>query len=164
MKKKQHEKSTLEISQRTNKPHSIPECWPVMSFYERFEHIVVIILSFVISIVVLFALLQLVKKVFSLLLHDTLDPMDHHVFQVIFGMIMTLLIAMEFKHSILKVLERHSHIVQAKAVILIALLALTRKFIVINFETTEPFKLIALGFSVLVLGGVYWLLNQQDTS
>jgi hypothetical protein len=54
------------------------------------------------------------------------NPIDHHIFQIIFGMIMTLLIAMEFKHSILKVLERNAQIIQAQGVILIALLALSR--------------------------------------
>jgi uncharacterized membrane protein (DUF373 family) len=77
-------------------------------------------------------------------------------------MIMTLLIAMEFKHSIIKVLERQSHIIQVKAIILLALLALARKFIIINLEIVEPLKIIALSLSVLVLGVVYWLLDQKD--
>jgi hypothetical protein len=42
---------------------------------------------------------------------------------------MTLLIAMEFKHSILRVIARKERIIQVKTVLLIALLALARKFI-----------------------------------
>jgi uncharacterized membrane protein (DUF373 family) len=96
------------------------------------------------------------------LIAGILNPLDYKVFQVIFGMIMTLLIAMEFKHSIIKVLERQSHIIQVKAIILLALLALARKFIILNLETVEPFEIIALSLSVLVLGAVYWLLDQKD--
>ncbi len=120
------------------------------------------LLSFIISLVILFALLQLVLNVYSILIAGILNPLDYKVFQVIFGMIMTLLIAMEFKHSIIKVLERQSHIIQVKAIILLALLALARKFIILNLETVEPFKIIALSLSVLVLGAVYWLLDQKD--
>ncbi len=120
------------------------------------------LLSFIISLVILFALLQLVLNVYSILIAGILNPLDYKVFQVIFGMIMTLLIAMEFKHSIIKVLERQSHIIQVKAIILLALLALARKFIILNLETVEPFEIIALSLSVLVLGAVYWLLDQKD--
>ncbi|MEW7979151.1 MAG: phosphate-starvation-inducible PsiE family protein [Candidatus Sedimenticola endophacoides] len=133
-----------------------------MSFYERFEHVVALVLSAVISVIILIALWRLVSEVFSLLVLGILDPLDHQVFQVIFGMIMTLLIAMEFKHSILKVLERQAHIIQVKTVILIAQLALARKFIILDFAGTEATKLAALGFAVLVLGAVYWLLQERD--
>jgi len=70
-------------------------------------------------------------------------------------MIMTLLITMEFKHSILTVIKRNDHIVQAKAVIIIALLALSRKLIILDFNTIKYEKLAALGFVVLILGIVY---------
>lgn len=154
---------TKNIDDRECRPKSdTRQYWGVMSFYERFEHGVALVLSAVISVIIVIALWRLISEVFSLLVLGVLDPLDHQVFQVIFGMIMTLLIAMEFKHSILKVLERQAHIIQVKTVILIAQLALVRKFIVLDFATTEASKLAALGFSVLVLGAVYWLLQERD--
>ncbi len=162
MENKQKVQVALQISAREKKPDGIKACWPMMSFYERFEQIVLMILSFIISLVILFALLQLLINVYALLMAGVLNPMDYKIFQVIFGMIMTLLIAMEFKHSIIKVLERQSHIIQVKSIILLALLALSRKFIIINLETTMPSKLMALSLAVLVLGTVYWLLSQKE--
>ena len=153
---------TLKISDRSEKPEGIGAYWRVMTFYERFEQIVLMILSFIITLVIVFALLQLLLNVYSIVITGVLNPMDYKIFQVIFGMIMTLLIAMEFKHSIIKVLERQSHIIQVKSILLLALLALARKFIIINMEATEPLKLIALSLSVLVLGAVYWLLEQHE--
>lgn len=152
----------LQISARSEKPEGIKKCWLVMTFYERFEQIVLMILSFIISLVILFALLQLMVNIYSILMAGVLNPMDYKIFQVIFGMIMTLLIAMEFKHSIVKILERQSHIVQVKSIILLALLALARKFIIIHLDETEPLKLMALSLSVLVLGVVYWLLSHRE--
>jgi uncharacterized membrane protein (DUF373 family) len=115
-----------KINDRTKMPQmDVRKYWSVMTLYERFEHLIAIVLSAVISIVILFALLQLIREVYGLLVSKILiTPLDHGVFQVIFGMIMTLLIAMEFKHSILKVLERQSHVIQAQGVIMIAMLAL----------------------------------------
>jgi len=164
MENKQDIQMVLKISARSEKPKGIKEYWPVMTFYERFEQIVLLVLSFIISLVILFALIQLLINIYSILMTGFLNPMDYKIFQIIFGMIMTLLIAMEFKHSIIKILERQSHIIQVKSIILLALLALARKFIIINIELTEPLKLIALSVSVLVLGVVYWILSQRKNT
>jgi len=154
---------TKNIGDREVRPESdTRRYWGVMGFYERFEHGIALVLSAVISVIIVIALWRLISEVFSLLVLGVLDPLDHQVFQVIFGMIMTLLIAMEFKHSILKVLERQAHIIQVKTVILIAQLALARKFIILDFAAAEAPKLAALGFAVLVLGAVYWLLQERD--
>lgn len=77
-------------------------------------------------------------------------------------MVMTLLIAMEFKHSIVRVAMRHGSIVQVKTVVLIALLALSRKFVILDTAATGPAQVGALAFATLVLGIVYWLLRERD--
>ncbi|MFW6322204.1 MAG: phosphate-starvation-inducible PsiE family protein [Guyparkeria sp.] len=69
---------------------------------------------------------------------------------------------MEFQHSIIKVIERREHIIQTKIVVLIALLALARKFIILDTATTPPMMILALSLGVLVLGAVYWLIEQRD--
>lgn len=148
-----------DIGRRKEKPTTDTQLyWGVMSFYERFEHIVGLILSAVISVIIVVALWRLISEVFTLLVLGILNPVDDRVFQLVFGMIMTLLIAMEFKHSILKVLERQEHIIRVKTVILIARLALARKFIILDLAATDATKLAALSFAVLALGAVHWLL------
>jgi uncharacterized membrane protein (DUF373 family) len=98
----------------------------------------------------------------SLALGGALDPLDHEVFQTLFGMIMTLLIAMEFKHSIIRVALRRESIIQVKTVILIALLALSRKFVILDTSSTGAATIAALAAATLVLGIVYWLLRERD--
>ena len=138
------------------------EHWPLMNHYERFEHGVAFILSVVIALVIVLALLQLLTQVVPLLVAGALDPLDHDVFQGLFGMIMTLLIALEFKHSIIRVAQRRESIVQVKTVVLIALLALSRKFIVLDSKVTPAQTIAALALATLVLGLVYWLLRERD--
>ena len=138
------------------------ELWPLMNHYERFEHVVAFILSLIIAVVIALALLQLLTRVVPLLMTGSIDPLDHEVFQGLFGMIMTLLIALEFKHSIIRVALRRESIVQVKTVVLIALLALSRKFIVLDSKVTEAQTIAALALATLVLGIVYWLLRERD--
>ena len=135
--------------------------WAIMSFYERFEQVVALVLSAVIAVIIMVSLFQLISIVFTLLVLDAFNPLDHKVFQSVFGMIMTLLIAMEFKHSIVRVALRRDSIIQVKTVILIAILALARKFIILEPDV-DPAKVAALAGTVLALGLTYWLMRERD--
>jgi len=135
--------------------------WRLMTVYERFEQVVAITLSGVIALVIVISLIQLIRLVFTLLVMDALNPLDHKVFQLVFGATMTLLIAMEFKHSIVKVALRKESIIQVKTVILIAILALARKFIILEPDV-DAAKVAALAGTVLALGLTYWLMRERD--
>ena len=135
--------------------------WRLMTVYERFEQVVAITLSGVSALVIVISLIQLIRLVFTLLVMDALNPLDHKVFQLVFGATMTLLIAMEFKHSIVKVALRKEGIIQVKTVILIAILALARKFIILEPDV-DPAKVAALAGTVLALGLTYWLMRERD--
>jgi uncharacterized membrane protein (DUF373 family) len=61
-----------------------------------------------------------------------------------------------------EVLERERSIVQVRTVISIALLALVRKFIVLDVSKTEPFTLIGLAAAVVALGSAHWFVQDRD--
>jgi uncharacterized membrane protein (DUF373 family) len=138
--------------------------WRLMNAYERFEQVVVLALGLIIAAVILMALLQLFRRVVPLLLGGVIDPLDHEVFQTLFGAIFTVLIAMEFKHSIVRAALRRDSIVQVRTVLLIALLALSRKFVILDAAATPALTIAALSFAMLVLGVVCWLLDERTAS
>jgi uncharacterized membrane protein (DUF373 family) len=140
------------------------EHWSNLSLYGRFEQAVALALTLLVSGVILVALADLIAAIAGSLLVPGLPVLDHAVFQGVFGMIMTVLIAMEFNHTILSILHRKKSIVQLRTVILIAMLALARKFIIVDLSAATPTTIAALGFAVLCLGSVYWLIRQQDQS
>lgn len=137
--------------------------WTSLSAYDLFEQGVVAVLVVLIALIVASSLWSLaVRVVIGLFVSDALDPMDHTAFQNIFGMIFTVIIALEFKRSLLVFAERRHSVVQVRAVVLIAMLAIVRKLIIFDLETTHPLQLFALAASTLSLGGVYWLVRDQD--
>ncbi len=138
------------------------EAWPGLSNYERFEQIAALVISALVSVLIAAALLHLTVDILLLVLFGLADPAEKEVFQAAFGMVMTVLIALEFNHSILGVLERKHGIVQVRTVVLIALLALVRKFIILDATKVEAMTLIGLAAAVLALGAVYWLVRDQD--
>jgi len=138
------------------------EQWPNLNLYQRFEQIVTLILSLIISVVIIVALFELMAKVWTMLVGGVFDPLNHQVFQTVFGAIMTLLIAMEFKHSIIRVVSRNNSIIQIKTVAFIAILALVRKFIILDISETGAETIAALAITILALAGVYWLVSDSE--
>jgi uncharacterized membrane protein (DUF373 family) len=102
------------------------------------------------------------KILFSIVSSGGFDPTEYSVFQALFGMIFTVIIALEFKRSLLLVAERRHGIVQARTVILIALLAIVRRLIIIDLSATDAAEVFALATAILALGAVYWLVRDQD--
>jgi len=100
--------------------------WRRLSLYQRFEHAVILILSALIAVLVVLAVWNLVLKIFASIFASGFDPTDYSVFQAVFGMIFTVIIALEFERSLLVIAERDRSVVQVRTVILIALLAIVR--------------------------------------
>jgi uncharacterized membrane protein (DUF373 family) len=137
--------------------------WKLLTLYQKFEHAVILLLTLLISIVVALAVWNLTLKILlSIVASRGFDPSDYAVFQALFGMIFTVIIALEFKRSLLVVAERRQSIVQVRTVILLALLAIVRKLIILDLATTDSMQLFALAAAILALGVVYWLVRDQD--
>ena len=137
--------------------------WAGLTFYDQFEHLVIIFLTALIAVVIIAGLWNLALKIlWSLVVAGSFDPTDYEVFQTVFGMIFTVIIALEFKRSLLVVAERRTGIVQVRTVILLAMLAIVRKLIILDLAHTEPLHLLALAAAILALGAVHWLVREQD--
>jgi uncharacterized membrane protein (DUF373 family) len=77
--------------------------WLTLSIYERFEQIIALVLVVLIGVIIVMAVWDLSKDVALLAWRGSLDPQDHKTFQNLFGQIMTVLIALEFRYSLIKV-------------------------------------------------------------
>src|SRR4030088_1475483 len=139
------------------------EQFRLLSLYQRFEHVVVTILTALIAIIVVVAVWNLsVKILFGLVLSGSLDPSDYSVFQAVFGMIFTVIIALEFKKWLLVVARRRETAVQIRSVVMIALLAICRKVIILDLTETDALHILALATAILALGLIYWLIGVRD--
>jgi uncharacterized membrane protein (DUF373 family) len=137
--------------------------WHDLSHYRRFERLISLILSVAIGLLVLVAIFFLISNVFTLLVVQTQDPFNFRLFQAIFDMVLTVLIAMEFNNSIVRTMEEEGRLggfIHVEVVVLIAIMAVVRKFMVMDVENVDPLYLLALGAAILALGGTYWLLKK----
>lgn len=147
----------MQLSARWNRSKAR---WNILTHYQRFESAVAFVLTVVIAIIVIVALYRLCIEVVTALVFRAVDPLEHTVFQSVFGEIMTLLIALEFNHTLRYVVTKHQSIIQTKIVLLIALLAVARKFIILDIRETTPEYMLGLASITLALGATYWLVRQ----
>jgi uncharacterized membrane protein (DUF373 family) len=137
--------------------------WQTLSIYEKFQQAVVAVLTLVIAVIVTISTWQLLLHTLRLVKSHVVTPADPQVFQGLFGMVLTVLIALEFKHTLLVVRHHRRAIVQVRAVVLIALLALVRRFIILDLYQTTPSVIAALAGAALALGAVFWLVGNHDS-
>ena len=132
--------------------------WGQLSLYERFEQVVTRIIMLFISAAIVdslvLAAIQLIND-FQLGFAFT----EKLLLQDIFGSILTILILLEFNHSIALALKNKSGVLQARIVILIAILVVARKIILLDFKSATLENLLGYGGMALALGALYWLLG-----
>jgi uncharacterized membrane protein (DUF373 family) len=140
------------------------EDWPLLTYYQRFESVVALVLTLIVGLIIVVALFRLTCAVVLGLIWGALNPLNHEVFQAVFGEIMTLLIALEFNHTLQYVVTRQQSIIQSNVVLLIALLALARRFIILDLHTVTEGQLFGLAAAALALGVTYRLVKERQTT
>jgi uncharacterized membrane protein (DUF373 family) len=133
--------------------------WAKRSLYEWFEHFALVGLMFVIALITLFAFYVTIAQLFAEL---GATFMDKVALQETFGSILTVLILLEFNHSIFVALTQRTGAIQVRVVVLIAILVVVRKMMLLDFSATTVELLLGLGGLLLCLGGLYWLLADGD--
>jgi uncharacterized membrane protein (DUF373 family) len=136
--------------------------WALLTLYQRFESVVALALTTVVALVIMVSLYHLARQVILGLVLGVLDPLDQKVFQAVFGEVLTVLIALEFNHTLQFVVTRQESIIQTKVVLLISLLALARKVIVLDLDKVASGELLGLAALTLALGAVYWMMRERD--
>ncbi len=129
--------------------------------YAGFEKVVVAILTLMVAASVVLTLAQsgiaLVKVISS-----ESHLLDHEGFIKVFGTFMTVLIALEFNHTVLADITTSSPLVKVRAVLLVALLALSRKVVLVDFKEVAYTSMIGLAVLIVAVAGAYWVLYPEE--
>src|SRR5260370_21249601 len=112
-----------------------------LTLYQKFEQVCVLMLTALIAIIIVLALWNLTLKLLLSILATNFDPTDYEVFQTVFGMIFTVIIALQFKRSLLVVAERRGSGVSVGSCLLIALVAGGSKIILSLSSDARSFPL-----------------------
>ena len=135
--------------------------WQRRGLYQRFELVVLNLLVLLISVMAIYAtVLAALEVARDLGLGEAF--LETEVLQDAFGAILTVLILLEFSHSIVFAIRTGSGAIQVRVVVLIAILALARKLILLDYKSVSPMSLLGFGGLALALGALYWLLSNGE--
>jgi uncharacterized membrane protein (DUF373 family) len=87
---------------------------------------------------------------------------DVEALKDVFGSILTVLILIEFNHSIALAIGKRSGVLQARFIVLIAILVIARKVILLDFSTATFEQLIGISGIAVAFGLLYWLINLRS--
>ena len=137
-----------------NRPH-------LHRIYDQFELIISAILLVVISAIIIYTtavmIITLAEDI-AVGIHFT----DQNALKDTFGLILSILILIEFNHSIALAMRRRSGVLEVRVVILISIIVIARKLILLDYAKTGLDTLLGLGGLALSLGALYWLLSDIE--
>ena len=133
----------------------------IYAAYVQFERIISVILLITISIIIVYAT-GLMMITLAGDFHAGLHFAEQGALKDTFGLILSLLILIEFNHSIALAIRRRSGIIEVRVVILIAIIVIARKLILLDYANTTLEMLLGLGGLALSLGALYWLLTDIE--
>jgi len=135
--------------------------WKQFLTYEMFERVASRIVMLFISIIIVYSLILMA---ITLVDHFRLNPtyLDTESLRDVFGSILTILILIEFNHSIAFAISSRSGILQARTIVLIAILVIARKVILLDFATATFEQMLGIGAVALAFGLLFWLIGARS--
>ena len=131
------------------------------TLYEWFEHIILGIVVFIMSLVIVYSLILATTTLFQDLASG-IGSMENSALKDTFGLILTVIILVEFNHSIVLAIRQRSGAIQVRIVVLITIIVLARKLVLLDYTTANVETLLGLGGLALSLGGLYWLISDGE--
>ena len=129
--------------------------------YEWFEQIILGIMVLIISLVIVYSLILATTALFEDLVSG-IGFIETSALKDTFGLILTVIILVEFNHSIVLAIRQRSGAIQVRIVVLITIIVLARKLVLLDYATASMETLLGLGGLALSLGGLYWLISDGE--
>ncbi len=137
----------------------------IKKLLELFERIIIFILLFFLGVIVLLSTYELVVILIrdiiaslrggeSFLLLNSSDLLD------VFSFVLLIIIGLELFEAIKQHLK--SHMLQAEIILIVAITAIARKVIVLDYSSADPLTLIGIASIVASLAGSYFLIKRVN--
>jgi uncharacterized membrane protein (DUF373 family) len=137
--------------------------WKQFLSYEIFERIASRIVMLFIAIIIVYTLILMAMTLFDQIKFSP-AYIDTDSLRDVFGSLLSILILIEFNHSIALAISRRSGILQARPIILITILVIARKVILLDFATATFEQMIGIGAIALAFGLLFWLISARPGS
>lgn len=120
-------------------------------------------MSFIVLILMTVIVAIAIVELGIILYVDLFDPTDDVLFLEIdelfkiFGFFFIILIGFELIETVQMYFK--DNVIHAEVVLLVAVIAVSRKVILLDLEKYDPLSIIGLGLIIIALGGCYWFIK-----
>jgi uncharacterized membrane protein (DUF373 family) len=136
--------------------------WKDVTTYGLFERVTSLVVMFFVSIIIVYSLILLAIDLYEQF-GLGVAFIESESLRDVFGSILTILILIEFNHSIAVAITTKSGILQARPIVLITILVIARKVILLDFKTATFEQLLAISALAVAFGLLYWLLTVRPS-
>jgi uncharacterized membrane protein (DUF373 family) len=137
--------------------------WKQFLTYETFERVASRIVMIFIAIIIVYTLILMAMTLFDQIKFSP-AYIDTDSLRDVFGSILSILILIEFNHSIALAISRRSGVLQARPIVLITIMVIARKVILLDFANARFEQLVGIGAVALAFGLLFWLINARPDS
>ena len=129
--------------------------------YEWFELVASRVVMLLVAIVIVYSIILIVITLFNQIAYDRAFT-DITALKDVFGSILTVLILVEFNHSIAMSLRRKSVVLLARYIVLLTIMVVARKIILLDFSSASFESFIGISAIALGMGLLYWLIGERS--
>ena len=134
----------------------------MLELVHKFERLIYGALIAMLMVVLTFATVELAWVLIANLVNPPLFLLENHEMVAILGVFLLVLIGVELLDTILAYFRENT--IHVEIVILLALIAISRKVILLDPTDINPFELIGIGVMVIGLAGSYFLVKKAGIS
>ncbi len=129
----------------------------ILETVQKYERLIYGALIVMLMVVLTFATLELAWTLLSDLINPPVLLLENHELVSVLGVFLLVLIGVELLDTILAYFRENT--LHVEIVILLALIAISRKVILLDPAQTQPLELVGSGVIVLGLAGAYYLVK-----
>ncbi len=133
-----------------------------MKLFGFFEKIVLWLLMFLIGLIIVGGIYELARQINQEMLCLDTPVVDISKFLNVLGSLLTVLIGLELLQTIKAYL--HDNVLHVEMVILVAMVALARKIIVMDYSATSWHVLFGMATIIIALAGAYFIITRKKPS
>ncbi len=136
----------------------------MLRFLDKFERIIVFILIFMMSILILLATINLGWQILLNIMQPPIALISMNALLDLFGLFLLILIGIELIETIKVFIT--NHVIRVEVVMLVAIIAASRKIIIIDIDRVSDLLLIGMGVLIISLTLGYYFIKKshKDTN
>ncbi|WP_170108917.1 phosphate-starvation-inducible PsiE family protein [Prolixibacter denitrificans] len=130
---------------------------------EKFERFVIWAMLLLLGIVVIVSVFEFAVLIFKVIFiepHENAIAFDINHLDSVFGLFFSILIGLELFETVKVYLK--DNIFHAEIILLVAIIAVARKVVLLDYSDTEGLTMLGIGFIILSLATGYYLLKKGN--